>query len=79
MRCLQHCDISRFRRLKLSKNYRLIQKEPRLQGEKARERGLSLFSFLDKVSVCEKAKLFQQTETRPKLLFQQAAGVFFVS
>ena len=46
LRCLQNCDISRFRRLKLSKNYRLIQKEPRLQGEKGLEKGAKpLFLF----------------------------------
>ena len=46
LRCSQHCDISRFRRLKLSKDCRLIQKEPRLQGEKGLEKGANpLFQF----------------------------------
>ena len=31
------------------------------------ERGLALFSILDKVLVCEKAKLFRQTKMRRKM------------
>ena len=40
------------------KKIRLIQKEPRLQREEGLEAATAFFSILDKISVCEKAKLF---------------------